>query len=174
MRIKKPQFDTCWIDSRIEIRNSRIHGRGMFAKENIDESEKIVIWGGLLMNKKEIELAKHRSESAVQVTDDLYIAEPVGTPDGLDDFINHSCNPNLWMEDEYMLIARWDIKKGEELTIDYALFLSEPDWKMKCLCGAENCRGLVAGNDWKLKELQYRYKNYFSPYLNEKIKKLNG
>lgn len=44
---------------------------------------------------------------------------------------------------------------------------------MKCLCGVENCRGLVTGNDWKLKELQDQYKNYFSPYLNEKIKELN-
>ena len=36
-------------------------------------------------------------------------------------YTNHSCDPNVWMQDEVTLAARRDIAIGEELTIDYAM-----------------------------------------------------
>src|SRR5262249_45466335 len=35
-----------WIDPRVEVRPSRLHGRGSFARERIGADEVVTIWGG--------------------------------------------------------------------------------------------------------------------------------
>lgn len=57
---------------------------------------------------------------------------------------NHSCQPNTAYEG-LNVIALLPIKKGEELTLDYASFLDEHMEPFQCQCGAPNCRGLVTG-----------------------------
>ncbi|MCL5006979.1 MAG: SET domain-containing protein-lysine N-methyltransferase [Patescibacteria group bacterium] len=85
-------------------------------------------------------------------------------------FINHSCDSNTWMADAFTLIARRDIKRGEEITADYALWENEnysSDWQ--CVCGSPFCRGHITGDDWRLPEVQKRYRGHFSPLINKKI-----
>ena len=57
---------------------------------------------------------------------------------------NHSCNPNTAYEGLNVKALR-SIKKGEELTLDYASFLDEKMETFQCSCGTAACRGLVAG-----------------------------
>ena len=61
-----------------------------------------------------------------------------------------------------------DINKDEELTTDYA-FIDNEDYQFECTCGSKNCRKVVTGYDWKIKELQDKYYDYFAQYLKEKI-----
>jgi len=82
--------------------------------------------------------------------------------------INHSCNPNVGFGNAICLVAMSNIKKGEELTFDYAM-QDNIDYAFKCNCGAPNCRGTITGYDWKMPELQKRYNGYFAPYLQAKI-----
>src|SRR5664280_2496511 len=56
------------------------------------------------------------------------------------------------------------IDPGEELLIDYAMGKATPD-EWDCTCGSPLCRGVITGDDWKIKELQRRYKGYFTPYV---------
>jgi len=50
--------------------------------------------------------------------------------------INHSCNPSMWYEEgEMNLVAARDLKKGEELTMDYVTFLIDMDLSFDCACG---------------------------------------
>ena len=81
---------------------------------------------------------------------------------------NHSCNPNVGLRGEITFVAIRDINKDEELTTDYA-FIDNEDYKFEFTCGSKNCRKIVTGYDWKIKELQDKYYNYFSQYLKEKI-----
>ncbi len=71
----------------------------------------------------------------------------------LDDFVNHSCDPNCRLEfrgGQVFLAALRDIAPGEELTFDYATTTTRagveafPGWRFSCLCGASNCRGEVS------------------------------
>jgi hypothetical protein len=60
--------------------------------------------------------------------------------------LNHSCDPNVILDTERMLmIARRDIEKGEELSF----FYPSTEWEMQapfiCLCGSTNCIHVVAG-----------------------------
>ena len=66
------------------------------------------------------------------------------------------------------IFAKEDIKKDEELTVDYA-FIDNEDYKFKCTCGSKDCRETITGFDWKIKELQDKYYDYFAQYLKDKI-----
>ncbi len=58
---------------------------------------------------------------------------------------NHSCNPNT-KYNGLNVIALRDIKKGEELTLDYTTFLNNEMESFLCNCGAENCRKIIQGS----------------------------
>lgn len=57
---------------------------------------------------------------------------------------NHSCDPNTGYVGLNVVALR-AIKKGEELTLNYASFLDETMEPFNCRCGAPNCRGLITG-----------------------------
>ncbi len=160
-----------WINPKIEIREAFGKGRGMFAINPISKGEKVMIWGGEYVNKKEAEKAKITGKLVMQFDDDLFTIEDRG--DDLGYFINHSCDSNIWMSDISTLIAKRDIKIGEELTVDYALFEADENHisKWECKCGASVCRKRITGKDYRLPELQERYKDHFLPFINKKIKK---
>lgn len=82
---------------------------------------------------------------------------------------NHSCDPNLWLMDTVTLAARRSVGPGEELTTDYATMTGFADWRMVCACGTTACRTVIRGTDWRLLELQARYRGHFSPFLNDRI-----
>ena len=70
----------------------------------------------------------------------------VTTPDN---FINHSCDPNLRYDAAGNVVAARDIGKGEEVFIDYGCFIVNFDEPFNCSCGAANCRGRIRRRDWK-------------------------
>ena len=54
--------------------------------------------------------------------------------------LNHSCDPNVILDTENLLmVARRDIEKGEELSFFYPATEWEMDAPFICLCGASNC-----------------------------------
>lgn len=59
---------------------------------------------------------------------------------------NHSCAANT-VCDGLNVIALRDIAKGEELTLDYAVFLDEHMESFVCRCGHPQCRGLISGTN---------------------------
>ena len=87
----------------LEIKVSKIHGSGLFAKEDIDDNTKIGL-GWLVVG-----------------------AELIRTP--LGGFINHSDNPNCVIlpdpkvpHTSSKLITVRPIRKGEELTVYYTMY----------------------------------------------------
>ena len=106
----------------------------------------------------------------------------IGTPDGfippadfdfnrlsIEWYMNHSCNGNIGFDKNGDFVARREITKGEELTYDYALAESNPNFYMQCRCGNSNCRGLVTGDDWKDPEFQTQNAMYMLPRLRNRL-----
>ena len=162
------------MNSKITIHISPIDRRGMFAEADIKRGDKLLVWGGDYTDKKGADLARENGWNSMQWDDNLFSLDFGGDKDKF--AINHSCDPNSWMLDAYTISARKNIKKGEEITIDYALFLSYEsyvsDWR--CNCKSPMCRGRVTGRDWKNPQLQERYKDHFSPLLNKRIAGLDS
>jgi SET domain-containing protein len=132
--------------------------------------------GGDLMDEEEFRAFVRNTPrfNAIQVDEGLHLVErPEVTERRAGGSLNHSCDSNLWMADEVTLVARRDIAAGEELTVDYALHTADPDWELDgpCNCGSALCRGTVRGSDWRLAEIQERYRGHFSPFINERIAK---
>ena len=60
--------------------------------------------------------------------------------------LNHSCDPNVILDTEHLLVyAAKDIAKGEELSFFYPATEWEMDAPFICLCGAPSCIHVVAG-----------------------------
>jgi uncharacterized protein len=76
----------------------------------------------------------------------------VTTPDN---FINHSCDPNLRYDAAGNVVAARDIGKGEEVFIDYGCFIVNFDEPFDCSCGAASCRGRIRRRDWKKLAVTY-------------------
>jgi D-alanine-D-alanine ligase-like ATP-grasp enzyme len=57
---------------------------------------------------------------------------------------NHSCDANTAYKGLNVYALR-DINKGEELTLNYALFLDEHMEPFMCTCGSDACRGYITG-----------------------------
>ena len=151
----------------IELKKSKIHLNGVFAKKDIPKGTKIIQYGGEKITKKE---AEKRADIQYKVGEKskneghVYIFElnkkydlDGNVPWNLPRLINHSCNPNCETEQEdndIWIISTKKIKKGEEITYNYGYnidsFTDHP-----CGCGSKNCVGyIVAEKDWpKLKKI---------------------
>ncbi len=161
------------IDLRIEIRPSPIAGMGMFACAPIEKGEIVIVWGGIVMTKEDVEAGRYRKGTLSAIAENLWLGDALDGEDYAADDTNHSCDPNLWMKDEVTLMARRRVAAGEELTADYMMWEANEAYRAawQCACGSPLCRRVITGRDWRLPELQEAYRNHFSPFLNERIEK---
>ena len=158
-----------WLSPKAEKRQSSIEGRGLFAKERILKDEVVTVKGGHVFDGKTLKKLQKLGPSYLQIADDLFIGPiTVAEYEGSMMHLNHSCNPNLGVRGEITFVAMRDINEGEECTFDYVMTDNEA-YRMKCRCGASNCRGTVSGKDWQRKDLQKKYGKYFSAYLRVKF-----
>ena len=159
---------------KTEVRESKIHGRGLFATADIAEGEVVAVKGGHIVSREQLreQVTPRLGPVEIQIGDDLFIT-PVtqGQRDGSMLYSNHSCNANLGMRGEITFVALRDIRAGEELTHDWAT-TDDDDYSVQCNCGSAQCRRTLTGKDWQRPELQERYAGYFSAYLAEKIARL--
>ena len=160
-----------WFNPKTEKRVSQIEGRGLFARDAISAGEIVAVKGGVIMDAAAFALVRDEvSPAEIQIEDDLYIA-----PTSADEVeanilcLNHSCHPNVGVRGQITFVAMCDIPAGDELTIDYAMIDGDPAEQMACSCGAQKCRRLITGDDWRLPDLQRRYAGYFSRYIQERF-----
>jgi SET domain-containing protein len=157
---------TMWFDRRLAMRTSPIHGTGTFATHPIRAGERLLfVSGGIVYTSDDWRTGRVQLDGEQynegQIGDDLFIA----TPKSLYYYVNHSCDPSM-----LNYIAWRDIQAGEEITTDYAYCEASPNYRLEpCSCGSPMCRGRMTGNDWKLPELQQRYRGYFTLYIERLI-----
>lgn len=118
---------------------SGIHGLGVFTRKAIAKGAFVIQCQGILRHKDEVV----EGMRALQIGPETYLAEDPENP-RLDDFINHSCDPNVgFTEGSPRLFALRDIRPGDELFWDYRTSINEPGWAVTCTCGAANCSGRI-------------------------------
>ena len=159
-----------YISPKAAVRESPIHGRGLFAVEPIAAGEVVCVKGGYVFDRETLRSMPGWYRAAeIQVAEDLFIG-PVeeGEREGSMVFSNHSCEPNVGVRGQVVFVAMRAIEAGEELTHDWAT-TDDDDYELECRCGAPGCRKLVTGQDWRRPDLQRKYRGYFSSYLADKI-----
>lgn len=159
-----------FLSPKTEVRESPIHGKGLFARQAIAAGEIVAAKGGHVISKAQwAALEAELGSAEIQIADDLFIA-PVRREqrDGAMLYTNHSCDPNIAIQGQIVFVAMREIAAGEELTHDWAT-TDDLDYEMECRCGSQNCRRIVTGRDWMKKQLQERYRGWFCWFLQKKI-----
>ncbi len=143
----------------IVVRNSKIHGRGVFAKINIPKGTRIIEYVGEKITKAEAErravvvLNRHKNDQAFGAVY-LFDLNKRYDIDGHFSYntarhINHSCSPNSETEiirGKIWTIALRDIPKGEEITYNYSYEFDGYD-EHRCLCGTSKCVGYILAEE---------------------------
>ena len=147
-----------------KVKNSKIHGNGVFATKNIKKNTKIIQYIGEKVTRSE---GNRRSERRLKrylnsnKTGSVYIFE-LNRKFDIDGspyynkarYINHSCNPNCEVDiinNEIWISSIKNIKKGDELFYDYGYSFDKDDFKDHlCKCGSKNCIGfIISSDDWE-------------------------
>ena len=138
-----------------EVRNSKIHGRGVFATEKIAKGTRLIEYTGetipwSVADRRYADNGKNGYHTFLFDIDGKKVIDAaVGGNDSR--WINHGCAPNceaVGEDDRIFIEAIKAIKTGEELVYDYGFVFDErhtPSLKAryKCLCGARACRGTM-------------------------------
>lgn len=164
-----------WLNPKISLAGTSRCGQSQVAGDEISKGEVLVMFGGHVLTMEEFySLPPRIQEFPYQISEDPdLVLGPVNDGELHNgEFFNHSCDPNTGFKSEICLVAMREIRAGEELTFDYAMCTTSDFGNMKCDCGSRNCRGYIKGDDWKISELQERYRGYFQPYIQAKINRL--
>jgi SET domain-containing protein len=142
---------------RIAVRRSPIHGRGVFAANDIAKGARIIEYTGDRISHAKADrlyadLHDGNSHTMLFAATDKVVIDATKRG-GPARWINHSCAPNCEANEEggrVFIDAIRPIKAGMELSYDYCLVLEErhtPKLKREhpCHCGARGCRGTLLG-----------------------------
>jgi D-alanine-D-alanine ligase-like ATP-grasp enzyme len=145
----------------------RVKKFGMFAKEDISKGNKIYSYEmepHVLISRNEIDRNKYYKEQfdayKYPVSRNIFVAWDKNPKEWKP--INHSCDPNSCVKD-LNLYAFNDIKKDDEITIDYSTFI-DIELGFDCYCGSEKCRKkiiLCHDEEW----FKEKYGNNISDYM---------
>jgi uncharacterized protein len=139
----------------ILVRDSNVHGRGVFATRRIEKGERIVEYLGERVSHDEAdrryeEKAENDSHTFLFIVDSKTVID-AGTDGNDARFFNHSCDPNCEsvVEKRRVFIeALRAIEPGEEMSYDYQIYRDHDDPEnideiFACRCGFANCRGTM-------------------------------
>lgn len=125
-------------DWGLQVKEVGDRGRGVFAGKRIPPGELVVRFEGPIYNKDE---CPDFSE-AIQVGVNAWM----WSSGGIDDIVNHSCNPNTGLfqiSGTTYLMSIKTIEEGDELFFDYSTSMVDEPWDMECYCGDKACRGRI-------------------------------
>jgi SET domain-containing protein len=125
----------------MEVKPSRIEGRGLFTKVPLRHRQKIGEYEGELITRREgRKRAKTQKWIAIVEVNNGKSIDGAKETTGFR-FINHSCTPNTFMRilgERAEFYALRPIKAGTELTLDYGD--SHHNGELPCTCRTAKCR----------------------------------
>ena len=139
------------------VRQSKIHGSGVFAARAIPTGTRVIEYAGTRISAKEAD-RRHPTNPDDPFHTFFFALSSGRVIDGNEEgndarWINHACDPNCESLEgkggkRVYIIARRDIRRGEELNYDYGLVIDEKMTKTlksqyQCRCGSANCRGTM-------------------------------
>ena len=177
MNNNKTYLKHTWADPKLVAKKSKIDGMGVFTEGDIKAGETLFIWGGEKVSMKDLDDSRYHILTLVPIDNETYLGLPIEDDyKCVEELMNHSCDANTWLNDEVTVVARRDIKKGEEVTLDHATWDNDEEWDYtendECTCGSSDCRKNLTSKDWMIPSVQQKYAGHFSPYIAELISKL--
>jgi hypothetical protein len=149
------------IEEHIYAKDTKVYGSSLFAAKDFKKDEVVFVAFGPLIT--------HATTYTIPIGPDLKI-DPTQPSGNLCQYICHSCDPSCGIKNRTEIVAMRDIRKDEEITIDYGMIgyeyggeISEVD--RICKCGRSICRGKMGCYKELPREVRKKYKGYISDYL---------
>ena len=143
------------VGAAVAVRDSPVHGRGVFATAAISQGARIIEYLGEIISWKEA-LRRHPHDPSQPHHTFYFHINSRRVIDAAHQgndarWINHSCAPNCEAQEQkgrIFIVALRAIAAGEELNYDYGLTIDEPISaellrNYPCRCGSANCRGTL-------------------------------
>lgn len=108
------------------------------AKKNILQGEFIYSFQGPIIDFNETTTRGETECMSLQFDQNKYI--DTAAPGR---FVNHSCEPNAGIFNDFDLYALDNIGIHEEIRFDYSTTMDENHYQMECKCGKPSCRKVV-------------------------------
>lgn len=159
-----------FLSKKCSIKKSATGGLGVYANKSFKKDELVALWGGVIYSAEEVDkLSKEHPNFAthtVSIYKNFYLG-PINLRKSLDDAecFNHSCDPNIGIKGQIVLVARRKIKAGEELCFDYDTTETSKEGWFYCECGTKNCRKKIDGSASKDENFLKKNKDYLSWYI---------
>lgn len=136
-----------WINPHTDVKHSEVHGLCRYTTNPIKKDDVMFVVGGRAINTQESKWYK-----GLMIDKDLVLDLPEGS--NYEAYVNHSCEPNCYIDGQIVFRALRDIEANQFLTVDYGTFmLTSKNSIDKCNCGSKSCRGTITGNDYKFLNL---------------------
>ena len=148
----------------IEVRDSPLHGLGVFATRRISKGTRVIEYLGERVSHAEAD-RRYESKDPGDAHTFLFIVDTrtvidAGVSGNEARFVNHACAPNCEsvIENRRVFIdAVRTIQPGEELTYDYQIQREaddppDVDTIFACHCGSARCRGSMLWPSRRLNE----------------------
>lgn len=141
----------------IQVRDSEIHGRGVFAARDLPAGTTVGHYAGRRYLEDEIGDADW--DSALTYLFGLSDGSVIDGSDGgnATRHLNHACEPNCEATEyrdragrlKLRITTLRPIATGDELLLDYALVIDDSDdpSDYACSCGTPRCRGTLVASD---------------------------
>lgn len=153
----------------VEVRKSKIQGTGVYALRNFNVGEIVLDIDDSQVVSDPSTLSWEDNEYNCDYLDNgriILMKEP-------ERCINHSCDPSTYVKTIggiRKVIAKKDIKVGDEITYDYAIN-GENAGSFPCKCGSNICRKQYIGNFFKLPtKRQKEYLPFLDVWFENKYK----
>lgn len=141
-----------WTNPKVKYYNSKIHGLGTVAMGRIKRGETVIVLGGVIVPNSDIKRYRKLMgrDLGINIDKDFWICPPSWTElRERGGAINHSCEPNIGTKNRIIFLALRNIKKGEEITADYASIPNFNFKSFKCNCRSKSCKGLIKPNKYQ-------------------------
>lgn len=146
MNVDRVQVEKNARASQIEVRSSQT-GLGVFTSADLKAMTRTTQFAGPEMPLQDVHAAQ--LNYVLRATRDLYLV-----PETSARFVNHSCEPNCFIDDDLFIVTRHEIPAGTELTISYNRISDaeaaawgdfwHPAWTFNCQCGTPRCCGSIS------------------------------
>lgn len=137
----------------LEVCQSGVHGRGVYATGPIRKGKRIMEYTGTVVAwESATPQADGPHTFLFGLTNGKDVIDPeIGGNESR--WVNHSCEPNceaIEEGDRVFIYAMRALRPGEELFYDYGLEVDEPrtrelEREYECRCGSPKCRGTMLG-----------------------------
>ena len=156
-----------YVADKIEVRDTDTKkGKSIFAIDEIVKDEVIFEFEKVFL--------KHPTETSLQIDEGVH--QESTNPEAVENFLNHSCDPNGYIDFQDIIYrALRPIKKGEELTFNYLTTEWDFGWDLSdgfinYECASPKCYGQIKGFKYLTLEQKRGLELLLSPFLKKKLK----